>query len=136
MTAALEGREWSAERPGRTLPPRKTRYPFYRRLGGPHGRSGRAENFVPTAGFEHRTFKPVAQWLYGLSYRVHTLCSHIKIKQMQFKCHCHHGESIFTIRRTPHRQKHHQQTSTTNLPANRQSNFINMLNNQYVKYHI
>ena len=33
MTAALEGGEWSAARPGRTLPPGKTRYPFYRRLG-------------------------------------------------------------------------------------------------------
>ena len=48
MTAALEGGEWSAARPGRTLPPGKTRYPFHRRLGGPHGRSGRAENLVPT----------------------------------------------------------------------------------------
>jgi len=35
MTAALEGGEWSAARPGRTLPPGKTWYPFYRRLGGP-----------------------------------------------------------------------------------------------------
>jgi len=32
MTAALEGGEWSAARPGRTLPPGKIRYPFYRRL--------------------------------------------------------------------------------------------------------
>jgi len=32
MTAALEGGEWSAARPGRTLPPEKTRYPLYRRL--------------------------------------------------------------------------------------------------------
>ena len=44
MTVALEGGEGSAARPGRTLPPGKTRYPFYRRLGGPQGRSGRAEN--------------------------------------------------------------------------------------------
>jgi len=36
MTAALEGDEWSAARPGRTLPPGKNRYPFYTRLGGPH----------------------------------------------------------------------------------------------------
>ena len=43
MTAALERGEWSAARPGRTLPPEKTRYPLYRRLGGPQGRSGRAE---------------------------------------------------------------------------------------------
>ena len=39
--------EWSAARPGRSLPPGKTRYPLYRRLGGPQGRSGRAENLVP-----------------------------------------------------------------------------------------
>jgi hypothetical protein len=48
MTAVVEGGEWSAARHGRTLPPGKTRYPFYRRLGGPQGRSGRAENLVPT----------------------------------------------------------------------------------------
>jgi hypothetical protein len=47
MTAALEEGEWSAARPGRTLHPGKTRYPFYRRLGGSQGRSGRAENLVP-----------------------------------------------------------------------------------------
>ena len=54
MTAALEEGEWSTARPSRTLPPGKTRYPFYRRLGGPQGRSGRAENFVST-GIQSRT---------------------------------------------------------------------------------
>ena len=58
MTAALEGGEWSAARPGRTLPPGKTRYPFYRRLGGPPGRSGREENLFPT-GIRTRTVQPV-----------------------------------------------------------------------------
>jgi len=58
MTAALEGGEWSVARPGRTLPPGKTRYPFYRRLGGPQGRSGRAENLVPT-GIRSWTVQPV-----------------------------------------------------------------------------
>ena len=48
MTAALEGGEWSAARPGRTLPTGEIQYPFYRRLGGPQGRSGRSENLVPT----------------------------------------------------------------------------------------
>jgi len=48
MTAALEGGEWSAARPGRSLIPGKNRYPFYRRLGGPQGRSGRVEYLVPT----------------------------------------------------------------------------------------
>ena len=58
MTAALEGGEWSAARPGRILPPGKTRYPLYRRLGGPQGRSGRAENHVPT-GIRSRTVQPL-----------------------------------------------------------------------------
>ena len=58
MTAALEGGEWSAARPSRTLPPGKTRYPFYRRLGGSQGRSGRVKNLVPTKILS-RTFQPV-----------------------------------------------------------------------------
>ena len=58
MTAALEGGEWSAARPGRTLPQGETRYPLYRRLGGPQGRSGRAEKLVPT-GIRSRTIHPV-----------------------------------------------------------------------------
>ena len=40
------------------LPPRKTRYPLYRRLGGLQGRSGRAEN-LDLPGFDPRTVQPV-----------------------------------------------------------------------------
>jgi len=58
MTTALEGGEWSAARPGRTLPPGKTRNPFYRKLGGPQGRSGWAENLVPT-GIRSRTVQSI-----------------------------------------------------------------------------
>jgi len=58
MTAALEGCEWSAALPGRTLAPGKTRYPYYKRLGGPQGRSGRAENLVPT-GIRSQTVQTV-----------------------------------------------------------------------------
>ena len=67
MTAALEGGEWSAARPRRTLPPGKTRYPFYRRLGGPQGRSGRAENLAPTVILS--PYRPArSESLYRLSY--------------------------------------------------------------------
>jgi len=38
--------------------PGKTRYPFYRKLGGPQGRSGWAENIVPT-GIRSWTVQPV-----------------------------------------------------------------------------
>jgi hypothetical protein len=58
MTAALEGGEWSAARPSRTLRSEKTRYPFYRRLGGPYGRTGLAENLVPT-GIRSRTVQTI-----------------------------------------------------------------------------
>jgi len=54
---ALEGGERSAARPGRTLHPGKTQYPFYRRMGGPQGRSGRAENFIST-GIRSQTIQP------------------------------------------------------------------------------
>jgi len=72
MTAALEVGEWSAARSDRTLHPGKTRYPLYRRLGGPQGRSGRAEKLVST-GIRSRTVQPVDQSLYRLSYPVHRL---------------------------------------------------------------
>jgi hypothetical protein len=59
MTTALEGGEWSAARPGRTLPPGKTWYPLYRRLGGPQGRSGQVQKISPPPGFDPRTVQPV-----------------------------------------------------------------------------
>ena len=81
------GTRSTAARPGRTLPPGKTRYPFYRRLSGPQGRSGRAENLVPT-GIRSQTVQPVGQSLYRLSnpaffLRIKTkirdcnVCSHV-----------------------------------------------------------
>ena len=47
MTTALEWGEGSASRPGRSLPRGKIRLPFYRRLGGPQGRSGHVRNISP-----------------------------------------------------------------------------------------
>ena len=54
MTEALEGGEWSAAHSGRTLPQRKTRYPFYRRLGGPQSR----RKISSPPGFDPRTVQP------------------------------------------------------------------------------
>jgi hypothetical protein len=59
MASALEGGEWSAARPGRTLSPGKTRYPLYRRLGGHQGRSGQMRKISPPPGFDRWTFQPV-----------------------------------------------------------------------------
>ena len=98
MTAVQEGGEWSAARPGRTLPPGKTRYPFYRRLGGPQDRSGRAENLVYT-GIRSRTVQPVAQSLYLLSYRAHLLYYYYVTDINPFK----NKTSLWYVRTSPYR---------------------------------
>jgi len=38
----------------------KTRYPLYRRLGGPQGRFGRIRKTSPPPGFDPRTVQPIA----------------------------------------------------------------------------
>ena len=42
------------------LTPGKTWYPFYRRLGGPQGRSGQVQKILPPQGFDPQTVQPVA----------------------------------------------------------------------------
>jgi len=42
------------------LPPRKTGYPFYRRLVVSKGRSGRVRKIQPPPGFDPRTVQPLA----------------------------------------------------------------------------
>ena len=41
------------------LPRGKTRYPLYRRLGGPQGRSGWVQKISSPPGFDPRTVQPV-----------------------------------------------------------------------------
>ena len=59
MTTALEEGEGSASRLGRSLPPGKTRYPLYRRVFGPQGRSRQVWKISPPSGFDPRTVQPV-----------------------------------------------------------------------------
>ena len=82
MTAALEEGEWSASRPGRNLPPVKTRYSFYRRLGGPQGRSGRAENLVPV-GIRSRIVQPVVSRYTDRATRPTNLHSYYKFREVR-----------------------------------------------------
>jgi hypothetical protein len=60
MTTALEEGEGSTSRPVRSLLPVKTRYPIYRRVGGPQGRSGQVLKILPPTAFNPRTVQPVA----------------------------------------------------------------------------
>jgi len=94
MTAALEGVEWSAARPGRSLPPGMIRYQFYRSLGGPQGWSGWAENLVPN-WIRSRTFYPgssVAMYMILLSTRTSLHYTSLHFTSLQNKITSH---SIF-----------------------------------------
>jgi hypothetical protein len=51
--------EGTAARTGRSLTSGKTRYPLYRRLGGPQGRSGQVRKISPSPGFDPRPVQPV-----------------------------------------------------------------------------
>jgi hypothetical protein len=44
---------------GRFTPGSETRYPFYRRLGGPQGHSGRVRKISPPPGLDSWTVQPV-----------------------------------------------------------------------------
>ena len=59
LTLALDGGGWLTPYPGHFTPGKETRYPLYRRLGGPHGRSGRVGKISPPPGFDPRTVHPV-----------------------------------------------------------------------------
>ena len=66
----IEGGEGTGSHSDRSLPPGKTQYPLYKRLGGPQGRSGQVRKISPT-GYDPQTVYLVAQSLYRLSYPVH-----------------------------------------------------------------
>jgi len=68
MTAALEGVSGQQYAPAALYP--RERLGTHFTGGGPQGRSGQAENPVPT-GIRTRTVQPVAQSLYRLSYSAH-----------------------------------------------------------------
>jgi hypothetical protein len=62
------------------LPPGMTRYPLYRRLGGPQDRSGRVRKISPPPGLDPRTVQPVAS-----RYTDWAIAAHIKfLKYSQF----------------------------------------------------
>ena len=71
MTTALEGGEGSASRLGRFLPPGKTRYPLYRRLGGPQDRSGQVRKISPPNRIRYPDRPVRSQSLYRLRYPAH-----------------------------------------------------------------
>ena len=59
LISALDGVGAQRDTPV-TLTPEKTRYPLYRRLDEPQGRSGRVRKILPSPGLDPRTVQPVA----------------------------------------------------------------------------
>jgi hypothetical protein len=71
MTTGLEGVEGSASRPCRSLLPGKTRYPLYKRLGGPQGRCGQVRKNLAPTGIQSPDHPARKQSLYRLRYPAH-----------------------------------------------------------------
>ena len=69
------------------LPQGKTRYPLYRRLGGPQGRSGRMRKISPPPGFDPRTVQPVAS-----RYTDWAIPAALKDIQCNINTVCHGGQ--------------------------------------------
>jgi hypothetical protein len=59
LTSALDGVDGQLHAPA-ALPPGKTRYALYRRLGGLQGRSGQVRKISPPPGFDPRIVQSVA----------------------------------------------------------------------------
>ena len=60
LNAVLYGGVWGQQHDPAALSPRKTWYPFYRRLGRPQGRSGRVRKISPPPRFDPRSVQPIA----------------------------------------------------------------------------
>jgi hypothetical protein len=86
LALALEGGGgWLASRPGCFTPWKETRYPLYRRLGGPQGRSGRVPKILPPPRFDPGTVQPVASRYTDSAIPAHKrVCSLLKIKFLAF----------------------------------------------------
>ena len=58
LTSAIDGVSVQRHGPAALLP-EKTRHPLHRRLGGPHGRSGRLRKISPPVGFDPQAVQAV-----------------------------------------------------------------------------
>jgi hypothetical protein len=77
LTSALDGVGGQRHAPA-ALPPWKTRYPLYRRLGGPQDRSGRVQKISPPPRFDPRTVQPVESRYTDWAIPAHSECVYQK----------------------------------------------------------
>jgi hypothetical protein len=78
------------------LPPVRTRYPLYRRLSWPQGRSGRVRKISPQPGSDLRTAKAVAS-RYIILYRCYMFRRHLRHTHEASTSNSYHF-TLFVIR--------------------------------------
>jgi hypothetical protein len=76
VTTVLEGSGRSPPYPDRLHPGKETRYPLYRMLGGPQGRSGRVRKISPPPRFDCRTAQSVASRFTDYAIPAHVIFTH------------------------------------------------------------
>ena len=122
MTAALEGSEWSAARPGRTLPPGKDQVPILQEagwapglvwMGGksrPHRHSGPDEVAEETFRKSRRNIKLASIWHFASTTVFHcgdSLCPSWLYHELSLVIgivriwHCSSVKEVLVIRRGP-----------------------------------
>ena len=74
----------------------KTRYPLYRRLGGPQGRSGQVRKISPPPGFDPRTVQPVASRYIDWAIAAQNLLKPY-LKDLDILDKAQHGKNICLI---------------------------------------
>jgi len=93
------------------LPPRKTRYPLYKRLGGPLGQFGRVRKISPPPGFDPRTVQPVASLYTAYAIPTHFTYEYIYMCVCVCVCvrereTCNKTTLMYTVRHTTNRSFH------------------------------
>jgi hypothetical protein len=113
LTSALDGVGGQRHAPA-ALPPRKTRYPLYRRLDGPQGLSGLVRKISPLPAFDHRTVQPVASRYTDCAIPAH-ICMCICPKVSYLK-----GWILraFTLRRLTWKDKENKSHTTQKITGN------------------
>ena len=90
LTLTLDGGGGQCHAPA-TLLLGRTRYPLYRRLGGPQGRSGQVRKILLPPGFDPQTVQPIASCYSDCSIPAHVHLRWWNIKHRNLLSHTSSG---------------------------------------------
>jgi hypothetical protein len=71
----LDVSRWSTPRPGRFTPGKETRYPLYRRLGGPQGLFGRVRKIAPNRMQQYENTRKLNLTNYSIMRLIKLCCA-------------------------------------------------------------